>query len=140
MSTSLYPADFYANRRAHTAHAASRIFAALPPDLPRASVADIGCGTGTFLAASGASYQFGIFQKRHKKFEKLFKNEIAGLEINNLTTDLTKINMDESNKARNTEFIKDLKKDIYLEETMYIIRDMINLEKSFVSQQKKILE
>jgi len=75
-----------------------------------------------------------------KKFEKLFKNEIAGLEINNLTTDLTKINMDESNKARNTEFIKDLKKDIYLEETMYIIRDMINLEKSFVSQQKKILE
>ena len=75
-----------------------------------------------------------------KKFEKLFKNEIAGLEINNLTTDLTKINMDESNKARNTEFIKDLRKDIYLEETMYIIRDMINLEKSFVSQQKKILE
>lgn len=75
-----------------------------------------------------------------KKFEKLFKNEIAGLEINNLTTDLTKINMDESNKARNIEFIKDLKKDIYLEETMYIIRDMINLEKSFVSQQKKILE
>lgn len=60
MSTSLYPADFYANRRAHTAHAASRIFAALPPNLPRASVADIGCGTGTFLAASGASYQFGI--------------------------------------------------------------------------------
>jgi len=75
-----------------------------------------------------------------KKFEKLFKNEIAGLEINNLPTDLTKINMDESNKARNTEFIKDLRKDIYLEETMYIIRDMINLEKSFVSQQKKILE
>lgn len=60
MSTSLYPADFYANRRAHTAHAASRIFAALPENLMRERVADIGCGTGTFLAASGASYQFGI--------------------------------------------------------------------------------
>jgi len=60
MSTSLYPADFYANRRAHTAHAASRIFAALPHGLVRNRVADIGCGTGTFLAASGASYQFGI--------------------------------------------------------------------------------
>jgi len=60
MPTSLYPADFYANRRAHTAHAASRIFAALPEKLPRNRVADIGCGTGTFLVASGASYQFGI--------------------------------------------------------------------------------
>lgn len=60
MSTSLYPADFYADRRARTAHAASRIFAALPERLNRNRVADIGCGTGTFLAASGASYQFGI--------------------------------------------------------------------------------
>lgn len=60
MSTSLYPADFYANRRSHTAHAASRIFAALPEKLLRNRVADIGCGTGTFLVASGASYQFGI--------------------------------------------------------------------------------
>ena len=48
--------------------------------------------------------------------------------------------MDESNKAKNEEFIKDLKKDIYLEETMYIIRDMINLEKSFAALQKKIIE
>jgi SAM-dependent methyltransferase len=60
MPTSLYPADFYANRRAHTAHAAGRIFAALPERLLRNRVADIGCGTGTFLVASGASYQFGI--------------------------------------------------------------------------------
>lgn len=60
MPTSLYPADFYANRRAHTAYAASRIFAALPERLVRNRVGDIGCGTGTFLVASGASYQFGI--------------------------------------------------------------------------------
>ena len=46
--------------------------------------------------------------------------------------------MDESYKARNDEFIKDLKKDIYLEETMYILRDMINMEKSFVAIQPKI--
>lgn len=60
MPTSLYPADFYANRRPHTAHAAKRIFAALPQNLWRDRVADIGCGTGTFLVASGASYQFGM--------------------------------------------------------------------------------
>ncbi|MFZ1749310.1 MAG: carboxy terminal-processing peptidase, partial [Saprospiraceae bacterium] len=73
-----------------------------------------------------------------KKYENLFKSEIEGLEIKNLSVDLSKINMDVSNQAKNEEFIKDLKKDIYLEETLYIIRDMINLEKSFALLQSKI--
>ncbi len=63
MTASLYPADFYQHRRAHTAHAARRILSALPPVLPRRSVADIGCGTGTWLAAAleaGATSAFGI--------------------------------------------------------------------------------
>ena len=75
-----------------------------------------------------------------KKFEKLFKNEISGIEVKNLPSDMTRINMAESNIAKNDEFIKDLKKDIYLEETMYILRDMINLEKSFASLQPKIIK
>jgi carboxyl-terminal processing protease len=73
-----------------------------------------------------------------KKYENFLKNEIAGLEVSNLGVDLPKINLDESNKALNDEFIKDLKKDIYLEETMYILRDMIMAETSFVAQQKLI--
>lgn len=63
MTASLYPPGFYENRRAHTAHAARAILRALPPRLPRARVADIGCGTGTWLAAAlaaGAQYAFGI--------------------------------------------------------------------------------
>jgi SAM-dependent methyltransferase len=63
MTASLYPAGFYENRRAHTAHAARRIIAALPPSLPRGAVGDIGCGTGTWLAAAlnaGADTAFGI--------------------------------------------------------------------------------
>ena len=63
MTTTLYPADFYANRRTHTLAAARAIFAALPPALARKSVADIGCGTGTFLAAAleaGAQSAFGM--------------------------------------------------------------------------------
>lgn len=63
MTASLYPAGFYENRRAHTAHAARRILAALPPGLMRNRIADIGCGTGTFLAAAlelGSSAAYGV--------------------------------------------------------------------------------
>lgn len=63
MSTSLYPADFYARRREHTAAAARLILAALPQGLPLERVADIGCGTGTFLAAAlerGAGSAIGV--------------------------------------------------------------------------------
>lgn len=59
----LYPADFYAERQKHTAHAAERLLGALPDELVRNRVADIGCGTGTFLAtalAMGTSYAFGV--------------------------------------------------------------------------------
>lgn len=63
MTTSLYPAGFYLDRRKHTAHAANRLLAALPAGLLRASVVDIGCGTGTWLAAAladGAQSVFGV--------------------------------------------------------------------------------
>jgi SAM-dependent methyltransferase len=63
MSTSLYPADFYAERRRHTLHAARRILSALPKDLSIRRVADIGCGSGTFLAAAlelGAEQVYGV--------------------------------------------------------------------------------
>ncbi len=63
MTASLYPADFYQHRRAHTAHAARRILDTLPAALPRRTIADIGCGTGTWLAAAlelGATAAFGI--------------------------------------------------------------------------------
>lgn len=74
----------------------------------------------------------------NKKYDKLMKNDIAGMEVRNLPVDLPKIKMDEATVAKNSEFIKELKKDIYLEETMYILKDMINLEKSFVALQQKI--
>ncbi|MFZ1704555.1 MAG: carboxy terminal-processing peptidase [Saprospiraceae bacterium] len=79
-------------------------------------------------------------EKDNKKYDVVMKEDIPNLLITNLSTDLPKINMDEKNQALNEDFIKDLKKDIYLEETLYIIRDMIIYEKSFATQQKKIAE
>jgi SAM-dependent methyltransferase len=61
--TTIYPAEFYADRRAHTAHAAARVLGALPPGLPRRRIADVGCGTGTWLAAAldaGSETAYGL--------------------------------------------------------------------------------
>jgi SAM-dependent methyltransferase len=61
--SALYPPEFYADRRRHTAHAATRLLACLPSGLPRGRIADIGCGTGTWLAtalAEGAEAAYGL--------------------------------------------------------------------------------
>ena len=82
-------------------------------------------------------------QKRNeesKKFENIMKDEIEYLEVSNLPDDIPQINFDEKNKGKNEAFIKDLRKDIYLEETMYIMRDMIKYEKTFAGLQKRIKE
>lgn len=78
-------------------------------------------------------------EEETKKFDEILKKDVAGLEIKNLQVDLSKINFDESSKAKNDEFIKELKKDIYIEETLFILKDMINAEKAFVSLQDKII-
>lgn len=87
-----------------------------------------------------ASYRKLVEQrdKEDDQDENVLSHNIKNFEISNVAADLEKVKNDEGYKARNDEFIKDLKKDIYLEETMYIIRDMIKLEKSFVSIQPKI--
>ncbi|GLQ54357.1 class I SAM-dependent methyltransferase [Devosia nitrariae] len=50
--TGLYPDGFYDNRRAHTAHAARTVLGIVFPHILPNRVLDIGCGTGTWLAAA----------------------------------------------------------------------------------------
>lgn len=58
-----------------------------------------------------------------KKLEELEKKDTQ-LNIVNLKDDLSKINQDSTMIARNNDWIKNLKKDIYLSETVNIINDM----------------
>jgi carboxyl-terminal processing protease len=62
-------------------------------------------------------------EKMSKKYEDMFK-EIDGLAVKNLKVDMEFINEDESRIARNDDWIKSIKKDIYIEEALNILKDM----------------
>ena len=59
------------------------------------------------------------------EFEKLFEPEVLN-NVQNLSVDMAGIEADESKKARNDEWLKEIKKDLYLLETLNIMHDMIS--------------
>ncbi len=72
-----------------------------------------------------------------KQFDGLFKDEIKGFNIKNLPQD-SKALEETSKKARNDDWIKEMKKDFYLTETMNVMKDLISGEKTFAYLKEKI--
>ena len=64
-------------------------------------------------------------EKEAKKYDDMFKENEA-LKISNLKDDFTYIESDESRVARNDEWMKTIKKDVYIDEVLNIMRDMQN--------------
>ena len=62
-----------------------------------------------------------------KKYADLMDDEIEHLKIKNLAVDTSYINSDESRVARNEDWLEGVSKDFYIEETLYIVRDMIEM-------------
>lgn len=63
MNAPVYDASFYEKRRARTAPAAHEILSIIAASVPMKSIIDVGCGTGTWLAAAlglGATSARGI--------------------------------------------------------------------------------
>jgi len=77
-----------------------------------------------------SGYQAVISKRKalDEKYSDIMKSDIESLFISNIEEDFASINMDENTAARNEEWIKALKRDIYLEESMNIIKDMIELD------------
>jgi len=75
-----------------------------------------------------------------EKFKGLMKDDIDNLYISNLEVDKETIASNDSKKARNEEWVKGLKKDIYLVETLNIMKDMIYLEDEYAGIEKKMNE
>ncbi len=88
-----------------------------------------------------------LMDKRREEAEKyndLFEDDVEYLSIKNMAIDTAYINSDKSRIGRNEDWIDGLNKDIYLEETMHILRDLINqvdsystLEEKFVIEEEK---
>jgi len=60
-------------------------------------------------------------------YNKLFDNEVL-TGIQNLPVDMADLQSDESKKARNDEWLKGIKKDVYLLETVNIMHDLLTIK------------
>ncbi len=64
------------------------------------------------------------FTKSGEAFKDFYPAE-ANKNVRNLPADLAAINANESDAARNSEFLKSVSRDIYLRETLQILHDLI---------------
>ena len=72
-----------------------------------------------------------VREKDAEKFDDLFEDDVPNLIVKNLDIDSEDINFDESTIARNEEWLKGVKTDIYLEEVLHILHDMKVQGKAF---------
>ena len=63
------------------------------------------------------------------RFEGLFEDDLETIISSNIPEDLEYMALDSSRIARNEEWVKDIKKDVYLEETLLIMRDLQEMSK-----------
>ncbi len=88
------------------------------------------------------SLHLGLYQDRQKKEQEEGKKYDAANEtVQPMTVftpeaDKAGINADESKKERNEAWHKDIQKDIYLLESLCVIKDIIELPKNPISQKK----
>ncbi len=75
-------------------------------------------------------------EKEADKFDGLFERTVESLKISNLKVDNEYIQSDESRIARNDDWLENVSKDFYLEETMHILSDMVSLNNQSYTNKK----
>ena len=70
------------------------------------------------------------------KYKNLM-SPIEGLTVSNLDIDLAQIKTDSSKIGRNKEFIKALQKDVYVEETLHIMQDLVKGSTAYIQPEKE---
>lgn len=64
-------------------------------------------------------------EKEAERFKDLFDKDISGLKVVNLPEDMDHINADSSRIARNGDWLEGINKDVYLEEALHVMKDLI---------------
>ena len=64
-----------------------------------------------------------VLDEKQKKYDAI-TSDTSLVSVSNLAADYTKINSDSTSVARNAQFIKNLKKDIYLNEAVEVVTEM----------------
>ena len=67
--------------------------------------------------------EIDMLEKEAEVYEDIF-TPIEALTVKNLAVDVDEINVDDSKKARNEDWLKSIKKDAYIQEALHIIKDM----------------
>ncbi len=65
-----------------------------------------------------------IIENEADKFKNIFK-DIENLSITNHAQDTVSFEMDEGKKSRNEDWLKSIKKDVYIEECLHIMKEML---------------
>ena len=68
-----------------------------------------------------------IREMAEEKYDKIMKSDLPNFNVSNLQEDYASINLDKNTAARNEEWINYIKKDIYIAESINIVKDMIDL-------------
>lgn len=63
---------------------------------------------------------------RAESYEKLFEQEVV-FGVENIPADIPYLNAEEGRKARNEDWLKNVRKDVELMETLQIMHDMLNM-------------
>lgn len=83
--------------------------------------------TAHSLSLEAYQAQSKKWDEEDEAFDALFEKEVV-TNVQNLPTDLSAFTKDESSKARNDEWLKSVKKDVYLLETLNIMHDMLTVK------------
>ena len=72
-----------------------------------------------------------------KKYTDIMDKDIASLKIRNMEIDLQEMASDSAKIGRNEEWLKLMQKDVYIEECLLIINDMLKAGTTYVESGKE---
>lgn len=84
------------------------------------------------LQLSAFEQELALRDQRMDKFDGLMKDTVPDLHVHNLDADQAYLQTDSSRIARRDQWIGQIKKDIYLEESLHIMQDLIEADPRYV--------